>query len=435
MSLNVSKKLLLFVSLFVFIFILPLSESVLQAILASIHLLKWYAQEHTVLCLIPAFFIAGAITNLLNQAFIIKYLSTKSNKYLAYLIASVSGAILSVCSCTILPLFSSIHKKGAGLGPAVTFLYSGPAISVIAIVMTTKVFGLELGIVRAISSIIISIFIGILMEFIFKENNNISDTKNFTSTSITNLANAMVLISLVTILLFLNWFSNDSLSILSFTIKIKWLVSYLAFAFLLFIVYKYFGIKLMHIITILLTTIIFSIFSINLGISEKIQPILPVSAAIIAFSYFSLKSSNIIKDLTLSAWEYAQLIIPYLALGTIIAGFLFGFNQWGLNYKGIIPGDFIKTILGGNGFLQSLFASIIGTFMYFATLTEVPILQGLMANGMGKGPALALFLSGPSLSLPSLLVINKILGLKKTTFYAILVILLSTFAGTIYGLF
>jgi len=301
--------------------------------------------------------------------------------------------------------------------------------------MTTKVFGLELGIVRAISSIIISIFIGILMEFIFKENNNISDTKNFTSTSITNLANAMVLISLVTILLFLNWFSNDSLSILSFTIKIKWLVSYLAFAFLLFIVYKYFGIKLMHIITILLTTIIFSIFSINLGISEKIQPILPVSAAIIAFSYFSLKSSNIIKDLTLSAWEYAQLIIPYLALGTIIAGFLFGFNQWGLNYKGIIPGDFIKTILGGNGFLQSLFASIIGTFMYFATLTEVPILQGLMANGMGKGPALALFLSGPSLSLPSLLVINKILGLKKTTFYSILVILLSTFTGTIYGLF
>lgn len=350
-------------------------------------MLSEYAKEHVLLCLVPAMFIAGAITVFLNQQAVIRYLGPKAPKVVSYGVASVSGAILAVCSCTVLPLFKGIYKKGAGLGPAISFLYSGPAINILAIVLSYKIFGWQLGLARMIGAVLFAIVIGLLMHVIFRKEDEarLADERIFiyqeTGEEKSLGQMALYMFSMVGILVFVNWADSDGGSAvwdLIFTYK-YWITG--AFALLL----------------------IFSLIKWFTGDEMKIW--------------------------VTETRDFSLQIMPYLFLGVLVAGFLLGRP----GHDALIPTEWIASLVGGNSILSNLIASVSGAFMYFATLTEVPILQGLIGAGMGKGPALALLLAGPSLSLPSMLVIGGELGLKKTAVYVLLVVLLSTLAGLIFG--
>jgi hypothetical protein len=363
------QKFLLFLAIFLFFYFLPISANIIaESFTEGIILLQEYIREHTLFCLIPAFFIAGAITVFLNKEAIIKYLGPASNKLITYPIASVSGGFLAVCSCTMLPLFAGIYKRGAGIGPATTFLFAGPAINVAAIFLTGTVLGWELSIVRLILSVLGAMLIGLLMNLIFKEQEK--DTEEFISleedkSGASPVAIAFLILSLLAILII------NGLSI-SITLK-----------------YSLFGI-------FILTTILTCIFGLR---------------------------RNLIKNWLGESWFFIKLIMPYLFVGIFIAGII------GV----IIPEDIVNTFIGGNRLLSNFIASIFGSTMYFATLTEVPIIQKFMSMGMGKGPALALFLSGYTLSLPNIIALFSIIGKKKTFVYIALVVLYSTLTGYLYG--
>lgn len=437
------KKLLWIVVVFLVAFFLPLNEPTFwTAINATFDLIKWYAREHVILCLLPAFYIAGVISIFISQGAILKYFGANANKILAYSIASISGSILAVCSCTILPLFTSIHKRGAGLGPAIAFLYSGPAINILAIILTARILGLELGLARTIGAILFSIIIGLIMSFIFrkeeqekKENQmkieSPDESRPLWQTSV-------LFFSLVLILVFANWGKpgNDDTTSIWFVIwNWKWYftgIFSILFAFSLVLILKinWKWVVLGSIITV------FSIIISNLFIEDtKIQPLVPMLVGIASLTLITLFDKNNLenREWTLASWDFAKQIMPLLAVGVVIAGFLLGSTHDGTSINGIIPNEWIYWAVGGNSVFSNLFASIIGAFMYFATLTEIPILQGLIASGMGKGPALALLLAGPSLSLPNMIVIQKVLGTKKTIIYVTLVILMATVTGIFYG--
>jgi len=380
------KKLAAIVVVFLGCFYLPVGNQRFDnAIMESIHLVKWYAQEHVLLCLIPAFFIAGAISVFVSQASVMKYLGAKANKVLAYAVASVSGSILAVCSCTILPLFAGIYKMGAGLGPASAFLYSGPAINVLAIILTARILGLELGIARAVGAIAFSIIIGLIMHFIYRKE-ELEKTKVQMAMPEPEAArplwhNAAFFAVMVGVLVFANWAKpNESAGVWAAIYSAKWIITALFLAALM----------------------------------------------LFLLLWFSKKE---LKQWTGTTWDFAKQILPLLLVGVVVAGFLLGRPD----HEGVIPSAWITKAVGGNSIWANLFASIAGAFMYFATLTEVPILQGLMGAGMGKGPALALLLAGPALSLPNMLVIRSVMGTKKTMVFVLLVIVMATISGMVFG--
>lgn len=439
------KTILVLLAVFLTAFFLPTNNQVfLTAIYATLDLIKWYAQEHVILCLLPAFFIAGVISVFLSQASVLKYLGANAKKIVSYSVAAVSGSILAVCSCTVLPLFSSIHKKGAGLGPAIAFLYSGPAINILAIVLTTKVIGVEMGIARVIGAVSFSIIIGAIMSLIYRKEELQKKEEQMKITPPPSKRPFWQTIfhffTLVLILVFANWGKPDIIdhsSILYIIWQYKWYITSFWGILFAFSLYKFLKINLSKIILsaifIVLTVLISGYFIQN----AKFQPLLPMFIATILLGYltFSDKNDSDNKEWAISSWDYAKQIMPLLGLGIVIAGFLLGSTHDGKTIPGIIPNQWIYWAVGGNGFLSNLFASVVGAFMYFATLTEIPIIQGLMAAGMGKGPALALFLAGPSLSLPNMLVIRKVLGTEKTVIYVTLVIVMATITGYIYGTF
>ena len=382
------KKLLYIVAAFLACFYLPVEHPRFSnAVFEALALVKWYAREHVLLCLVPAFFIAGAISVFVSQASVMKYFGAKANKFLSYSVASVSGTILAVCSCTVLPLFSGIYKRGAGLGPAIAFLYSGPAINVLAIILTARILGWQLGLARAIGAVIFSVVIGLLMHLIFlKEERarhasgdfNVGEAKEARSLGKTVLYFA----SMVAFLVFANWgkpLEGDH-GIWSLIYQYKWLIA---------------GFSL-------------------------------VSLAVMLFKWFK---KDELKEWTGATWGFALQILPLLLGGVLVSGFLLG----RVGHEGVIPSRFIVMLVGGNSLWANFFSSIVAAFMYFATLTEVPILQGLMNSGMGKGPALALLLAGPALSLPSMLVLRSIMGTKKTAVYVSLVVVMATITGMIFG--
>lgn len=380
-------KLIIVISIFLACYYLPIENArFMNAVYEALALTKWYAQEHVILCLIPAFFIAGAITVFVSNVSVIKYFGARANKALSYGIASVSGTILAVCSCTILPLFLSIYKRGAGLGPAIAFLYSGPAINVLAIILTARILGWELGLARAIGSIIFSIAIGLLMHLIFLKEEGDRQASNDFDLSVQEESKplhktALFFFSMVGVLVFANWgkpAANDGLWSFVYIYK-WWITGFFIFALILMLL-KWFN-----------------------------------------------KSELI--DWSRSSWSLALQILPLLLAGVLAAGFLLG----RVGNEGIIPSSIVTSLVGGNSIFSNFFASVAGAFMYFATLTEVPIIQGLMGSGMGKGPALALLLAGPALSLPSMLVIKSAIGLKKTIIYVSLVIVFATISGVIFG--
>ncbi len=382
------KKFLYIVAAFLACFYLPIENLRFNnAIFEALALVKWYAREHVLLCLVPAFFIAGAISVFVSQASVMKYFGAKANKFLSYSVASVSGTILAVCSCTVLPLFSGIYKRGAGLGPAIAFLYSGPAINVLAIILTARILGWQLGLARAIGAVIFSVVIGLLMHLIFlKEERarhangdfNISEIKETRTLPQTILYFA----SMVAFLVFANWgkpLEGDHGA---------W-----------FLIYQY---------------------------KWWIAGFSLVGLVIMLFKWFK---KDELKEWTGATWGFALQILPLLLGGVLVSGFLLG----RVGHEGVIPSKFVAMLVGGNSLWANFFASIVAAFMYFATLTEVPILQGLIGSGMGKGPALALLLAGPALSLPSMLVIRGIIGTKKTAVYVALVVVMATICGMIFG--
>jgi hypothetical protein len=422
------KPLIIMIALFLTAFFLPLGLGRFDgSVLEALHLVKWYAREHVLLCLVPAFFIAGAISVFISQGAVMKYLGSQAKRLVAYPVAAVSGSILAVCSCTILPLFAGIHKRGAGLGPASTFLYSGPAINVLAIILTARVLGVEIGIARAVGAIAFSVIIGFLMEFIFRKE-EAERTEKGAAVTIAGeerpLGQTIIYFALmVFILIFANWGKPQSSAGLWYIIySSKWLItagSALLLGVVLVLRYNY---NLMKMIIIAAITAIMAVFFGH-------EPMIPFTVGFIglAWAAYSVKDEG--EEWVSSTWGYAKQILPLLFFGVFMAGFLLGRP----GHEGMVPSDWISSLVGGNSIFANFFASIVGAFMYFATLTEVPILQGLMANGMGKGPALALLLAGPALSLPNMLVIRSVIGTKKTVVFICLVVIMATISGIIYG--
>jgi len=412
------------------------------AIDATFDLVKWYAREHVILCLLPAFFIAGVISVFVSQASVLRYFGANAKKWLSYSVAAVSGTILAVCSCTILPLFSSIHKRGAGLGPAIAFLYSGPAINILAIILTARILGFEMGLARTIGAVCFSVIIGIIMSLIYHKEEGLKRENQMNiqlqPEKRPMWQTSLHFFTLVLILVFANWGSpanGDTSSAWYYIWAYKWYITGLFSLLLCYNLIAILKIKWHWVLVAAVVTIVSAILASKLIESPKLSPLIPMLVGIASLSILLIfdNRSDENRDWALSTWDFAKQILPLLTIGIITAGFLLGSTHDGKTIAGVIPNEWIQWLVGGNSIFSNLFASIVGAFMYFATLTEVPIVQGLIGSGMGKGPALALLLSGPSLSLPSMLVIRGIMGTQKTVVYVILVIVMSTIAGLIFG--
>mgnify|MGYP005838146553 CR=1 FL=1 len=381
-------KFILYIFIFLICYFIPIEMLPSgNPIYSALSLTKWYAREHVILCLVPAFFIAGAISIFVSQASVVKYFGAKAKKVVAYGIASISGSILAVCSCTVLPLFYSIYQRGAGLGPAIAFLYSGPAINALAIILTARVLGWKIGLARAIGAIAFSIIIGLLMHLIFFKEERLRQRDGEFNVIMDDIAKplwktALYFISMIGILIFANLAKpmDQEKNIWLELYKYKWVITTLFLLSLIMMLIKWF-------------------------------------------------SKNELKEWVLATWDFAYKILPLLMIGVLVAGFLLGKP----GEKGLIPSSIVDKAVGGNSILSNFLAAISGAFMYFATLTEIPILEGLIRNGMGKGPALALLLAGPSVSLPSMLVIRNAIGTKKMITYIFIIIIMSTITGLIFG--
>jgi uncharacterized membrane protein YraQ (UPF0718 family) len=437
------KILFSIIVLFAAAFFLPIeSTRFTTAIAATLDLVKWYAREHVVLCLLPAFFIAGVISVFVSQGSVLRYFGANAKKWLAYSVAAVSGTILAVCSCTILPLFSSIHKRGAGLGPAIAFLYSGPAINILAIILTARIMGFEMGVARTVGAVLFSVIIGMIMAFIYRKEERIKKEEQM------NIAlqpekrpmwqTVFHFFTLVLILVFANWgkpAAGDTASTWYYIWAYKWYITGFFSLMLGYSLIRILKIKWQWVAAAAIVTAASAILSNNFIENAKLSPLVPMMVGIAALSVITLfdKRDEDNKEWTMSAWGFAKQILPLLAFGVVTAGFFLGSTHDGKTIAGVIPNEWIEWMVGGNSIFSNFFASIVGAFMYFATLTEVPIVQGLLAAGMGKGPALALLLAGPSLSLPNMLVIRKVIGTEKTIVYVSLVIVMATISGLIYG--
>jgi len=345
-------------------------EIFLEALKSGWGALLEYLSAHVLTCLVPAFFIAGAIAVFVSKGAILKYFGPKARKWLSYGIASVSGAILAVCSCTILPLFAGIRKRGAGLGPAIAFLYSGPAINILAIVYTARLLGYDLGIARAVGAIAFSIVIGLIMSLVWvrEEKSKLEENDNLFKAYGRGEHQKPVYISVI--------FFLSLLAILVFGAAKMWIYAGAALAILI---------------------------------------------VIIVIGYKKAELKDWMKETGKLVWQ----IFPILLAGVFIAGII----------KYFLPQSVVETWVGGNSLRSNFLASIFGALMYFSTLTEVPIIKALMDLGMGKGPALTLLLAGPALSLPSMIVLGRIMGAKKTLAYVALVVIMATFTGMAFGYF
>lgn len=422
------KALAAIVAVFLACFYLPIGTGRFDnAAREALELVKWYAREHVILCLIPAFFIAGAIGVFVSQASVMKYLGPKANKALAYGVASVSGTILAVCSCTVLPLFAGIWRMGAGLGPASAFLYSGPAINVLAIILTARILGLEFGIARAVGAVVFSIVIGLAMHFIFRkeEQARADAVAQMPEPEVKRplWQTALYFAAMIGILVFANWGKPDGNGGFWYVVWMwKWPITAVFSLALGVMLVKWIGVAWWKVLAIAAPTTV-------LAVIFPQQPMLAFIVGAIGLSVITSTSDGEAGEWFSSTWTFAKQILPLLFWGVLVAGLLLGRP----GNEGLIPNAWVVKLVGGNSLGANFFASVVGAFMYFATLTEVPILQGLIGSGMGKGPALALLLAGPALSLPSMLVLRSVMGLKKTVVFCVLVVVMATVSGMIYG--
>ena len=451
------KILLGLLAAFLGLYYLPMEHLRFQgAILEALRLAKWYAREHVLLCLVPAFFIAGAIGVFVSQNAVMKYFGPKAPKWLSYSVASVSGTILAVCSCTVLPLFGGIYFRGAGLGPAIAFLYSGPAINVLAIVLTARVLGIQLGVARAVGAVAFSIVIGLLMHLIFlKEERAKAANPQEVFLGDDEKGDrplwqvALYFLSMVGILVFANWARpQETVGVWCAIFKAKWILTALFAVLLGGCLWRFFKVKPGYILLAAVPALV-------LGLLLPQYPVAAFAAGAAGLAALTFFGGAELKDWRDQSWGFAKQILPLLFMGVLAAGFFLGSPD--SKDAGIVPNLWIQALVGDSpqallsslghpnavapawlSFLwplwTNLFASVTGALMYFATLTEVPILRGLLDSGMGQGPALALLLAGPALSLPNMLVINSILGPKKTLTFIGLVVMMATISGMMFGI-
>lgn len=423
------RTLLLFAAVFAALFFLPVdAQRFQQALDEALHLSRAYAREHVILCLLPAFWIAGAIAVFVSQASVLRYLGPKADPRVAYGVASVSGTILAVCSCTVLPLFAGIYRMGAGLGPAAAFLYSGPAINVLAIVLTAKVLGLELGLARAIAAVLFSLVLGLAMAWLFRREQAqraMAMAELPVPPAVRPLwQTAAFFAAMVAILVFANWANpKQPVGFFAAVFTIKW---YLTAAFgvaFLWMAWRWIGLPARR-----LWLVGAAVLAAAMLLPDT--PELPMLLGSLGLAWCTAGQGGEAGEWFQQTWSYTKQIFPLLIGGVLVAGFLLGRP----GHEALVPNDWVVSAVGGNSLAANLFAAAAGALMYFATLTEVPILQGLLGSGMGKGPALALLLAGPALSLPSILVLTSILGWKKTLTFCLLVVLLATATGWVFGL-
>jgi uncharacterized membrane protein YraQ (UPF0718 family) len=449
------KKVAWIVAGFLACFYLPVGHARFdQAVLEAMRLLRWYAQEHVLLCLVPAFFIAGAIGVFVSQSAVMKYFGPKANKLLAYGVASVSGTILAVCSCTVLPLFAGIYMRGAGLGPAIAFLYSGPAINVLAIVMTARVLGYQIGLARAVGAVVFSVVIGALMHLIFLKEERAkaaqaqdvyieADGKTLRPLWQT----ALYFFSMSAILIFANWARpSEATGLWQAVFAAKWWLTAGFAAALGAALWKFLGVRAWHVALAAAPVVLAAALF-------PAKPVVAFTVGSVALAVLAVRGKGEMGEWADQTWGFAKQITPLLLGGVLAAGFFLGTPE--AKDAGILPNRWIQAMVGDDpsvfyGFVggegsapgwlgavwplwTNFIASLVGAFMYFATLTEVPIVRGLMDSGMGQGPALALLLAGPALSLPSMLVINSVIGPKKTLVYVVLVVVMATVTGWMFG--
>jgi len=425
---NEWRALLVILILFLGCFYLPAGVARFDgAVLEALHLVRWYAREHVLLCLAPAFFIAGAISVFVSQASVMKYLGAGANKVLAYGVASVSGTILAVCSCTVLPLFAGIYRMGAGLGPAAAFLYSGPAINVLAIILTARVLGLRIGAARAIGAVVFSVVVGLAMHFLFRkeEVERVEAQAKLPPPEAGRplWQTALYFAGMVAILVFANWAGPaEGAGVWQAVFTVKWTITALAAVVFAATLAAWFSVPWWKVALGAAPALV-------LALIFPGNPVLAFAAGALGLAVITSTQEGEPQHWFIATWGFAKQILPLLLAGVVVAGALLGRP----GHEGLIPSNWISSSVGGNSLGANLFASVAGAFMYFATLTEVPILQGLLANGMGQGPALALLLAGPALSLPSMLVLRSLMGTKKTVAYVTLVVIMATVTGLIYG--
>ncbi|MDP3541662.1 MAG: permease [Elusimicrobiota bacterium] len=418
-----------FTALFFGFYFLPVGAPRFDgAVTEALELTKWYTREHVVLCLIPALFIAGGIAAFVSQASVMKYFGAGANKLLSYGVASVSGTLLAVCSCTVLPMFAGIYKRGAGLGPAVAFLYSGPAVNVLAIVLTARILGFELGAARAVGAVLFSLVIGLAMHFIYRDEEAAKEKAQaaLPAPEVRRplWRTALFFASMSAVLVFANWAEAEPADAVFHAVyRMKWALTSLSALSLGFMLKAWFGADGKKLL-------LASLPAVALALSFPGLPVLSFSAGFIGLSWvLSSSGEEELRGWFSSSWDLAKQIFPLLIGGVLVSGFLLGRP----GHEGVIPSSWVNWAVGGNSFGANFFSSVVGAFMYFATLTEVPILQGLLGAGMGKGPALALLLAGPALSLPNMLVLKTVMGVKRTAVYVALVVVMATFSGMLYG--
>ncbi len=423
-------KLASLAALFSGAYLLPIgSEPVERAIGEGLRLTQWYAREHVILCLLPAFLIAGAVAAFVDKAAILTHLGPKASKPAAYGVGATSGCVLAVCSCTVLPLFAGIYRMGAGLGPAIAFLYAGPAINVLAVILTARVLGIEIGLARALGAVVFSVLIGLLMAVSFERTKRRDEpAPAFSSPDAGDARPLHQFASLsglmLAVLIFANWSgAPDTTGVWHAVHASKWMLTVAAATPLALVLWRWFEFPALALICTGGVTA-------ALAVAFPQEPSVAFAAAILGLSASMPFAGDRGREWLAHAWGYAKLITPWLIGGVFIVGMLLGTP----GSRGLVPPEWIEGAVGGNGLGATLGASVVGAFMYFATLTEVPILEGLLGSGMGKGPALALLLAGPALSLPNMLVIRSIMGNRRTAAYVAMVIAGSTLAGLLYGM-
>lgn len=411
---------------FLALYFLPVGNPRFDAALVeALQLAKGYARDHVLLCLVPAFFVAGAIGVFVSQASVMRYLGPTASRPLAYGVASVSGTVLAVCSCTVLPLFGGIYKRGAGLGPAATFLYAGPAINALAIILTARVLGVELGVARALGAVVFSVFLGLAMASIYRREEReraAAPPGLATPEPRLGLGRQAVFFGLLTaILVFANWAPAAS-GAWQRVFAARWWLTAIAAALLLAVLVRWLGLAPWKAAAVAATVALATAIAGG-------QPVVPFSLGFAALAAVLAGDEGDLGEWLAATWGFAKQILPLLAVGVLIAGFLLGRP----GHEGLIPAGWVAGWVGGNSLGANLFAAVSGAFMYFATLTEVPILQGLLGSGMGDGPALTLLLAGPALSLPAVLVLGSFMGWRKTAVFVTLVVLMATATGWLYG--